>query len=258
MDRSCLVRKANVPDGSSSLLLGSGFPFKSLQTSASALMAMPTKKKRKMDPMVLRAREERKMKRLTKALKKMEKKPRIPKPLSELEPAGSGQQRPKDAPDSAEVSAEDVERRQVMAKEWSRFAGRRHAHEIRQLDKVLASRFHALEELRMVDKALYADAVRADAVASDLLDVAFEGPAKSRPLASGGFSVPKSGTNLSLPDKSTTAGTTGEAGYLVDGYREEVTKRYAIQYADMKEFLNKLLAASARRRRKKKAEDEED
>lgn len=47
---------------------------------------MPQKKKRKIDPMLLRAKEDKRIKRIERALKKMQKKQRLPKPLKELEP----------------------------------------------------------------------------------------------------------------------------------------------------------------------------
>ena len=50
------------------------------------LSAMPTKKKRKIDPAAMKLREEKRKRRIMKVLKKMEKKDRIPKPISELEP----------------------------------------------------------------------------------------------------------------------------------------------------------------------------
>lgn len=49
-------------------------------------MPMPTKKKRKIDPMLIRAKEDKRIKRIEKALKKMQKKERLPKPLREMEP----------------------------------------------------------------------------------------------------------------------------------------------------------------------------
>jgi hypothetical protein len=53
------------------------------------MAAMPQKKKRKTDPMVIKQREEKRHNRIIKALKKMEKKERIPKPLLEIEPSQS-------------------------------------------------------------------------------------------------------------------------------------------------------------------------
>jgi hypothetical protein len=42
-------------------------------------MAMPLRRKKKLDPTIARAREEKRKKKLEKALTKMQKKPRIPK-----------------------------------------------------------------------------------------------------------------------------------------------------------------------------------
>ena len=45
--------------------------------------------------------------------------------------------------------------------------------------------------------------------------------------------------------------------HLVDGYYEEATKKYAVQYADTKAFMTKLLAASHKRRMAKKYDADE-
>ena len=53
--------------------------------SSHPLLRMPTAKKKRIDPAILKIREERRVRKITKALRKMSKKDRIPRPLLELE-----------------------------------------------------------------------------------------------------------------------------------------------------------------------------
>lgn len=55
------------------------FLSRNLQTTVPMTMAMPLRRKKKIDPAIARAREEKRKKKLEKALTKMQKKPRIPK-----------------------------------------------------------------------------------------------------------------------------------------------------------------------------------
>ena len=104
-----------------------------LWTSPALCMAMPAKRKRKMDPAILKAREEKRKKRIVKALAKMGKKSRIERPLLELEPrmelAREAETRRKRS--GIVVSEEVIDQRALLVKDWSRFSGNRHISEIR-------------------------------------------------------------------------------------------------------------------------------
>lgn len=202
-----------------------------------------------MDPMVLRNRQERRKKALAKALKKMDKRPRIPKPILELEvdPAVFGGEmfdKRKRAPLSDILSPQELENKTeesaLLAKEWCRFAGRRHKSEICQIDAVIISRRKALEELRKESSELYAEAIKPDVTFLDeqgqLLYQAV-GPTATPPIRA-------SATEDSPED------------HLVDGYYEDGTKKYLVQYADTKAFMTRLL--SKPNKRKKKSKDEAD
>lgn len=216
-----------------------------LSTSA-VLMAMPVKRKRKIDPMIARNREEKRRKRLVKALKKMTKKARIPKPLLELEidpvlldpETLQKRERQSQMDLSPEEIEEKMEERALLSKEWNRFAGRRHVNEIRQIDTVLVSRHKALEEIRKESNQLYAEAIKPDLSIIDrngqVLYQAF-GPTTTPPIiASPSNDGPKE-------------------DHLVDGHYEDVTKKYAVQYADTKSFMSKLLHSRKREQRMEKA-----
>jgi len=144
-------------------------------------MAMPVKKKRKLDPQILRAREERRKKRITKALKKMEKKPRIARPIMELEPSveliAEAETRRKRT--NIVVSNDVVNSRELLMKEWNRFSGLRHISEIRQLDSVIISQQEALDVLREESEELYYEAIQPDMT---LIPFQCTGPTRTPPI----------------------------------------------------------------------------
>lgn len=194
-----------------------------------ALMAMPVKKKRKLDPQIVRARDERRKKRITKALKKMEKKPRIARPLLELEPSvqlvAESENRRKRV---GVIVGSDVENsRALLIKEWSRFSGSRHISEIRQLDAVIISQQNALDVLREESEELYHEAIQPD---TSLIPFRCFGPTRTP----------------SIPD------------HFVDGNYEDITKKFSVQYADMKSFMTQLLARPNRKKKKSAEEGKDD
>lgn len=211
---------------------------------------MPTKKKRKMDPMVLRQRQERRKKRLTKALRKMDKRPRIPKPILELEvdPAVFGGEmfyKRKRAPLSDILSPQEVENKTeesaLLAKEWCRFAGRRHMSEICQIDAVIISRRKALEELRKESNELYIEAIKPDVTFHD---------------QQGQLLYQAVGPTATPPIRASTTEDSSE-DHLVDGHYEDATKKYQVQYADTGAFMTKLLSKTNRRRKSNKDDADE-
>ena len=217
-------------------------------TCAILFMPAPTQKKRKMDPMLDRAKVERKKKRISKALRKMDKKPRILRPLHELEvdPVIFGgelkdkRQRNHRALSPTELEAK-TEEHALLMKDWSRFAGRRHEKEIRQVDAVLISRQKALEELRKESRELYAEALKPDTCVSIL-----EEDKNVYYHASGPTATP--------PIRRSTKDDLNE-NWLIDGHYEEITKKYAVQYADTRAFMNSLIRSSNYKKKKKKEEE---
>jgi large subunit ribosomal protein L40 len=144
-------------------------------------MAMPVKKKRKLDPQILRAREERRKKRITKALKKMEKKPRIARPIMELEPSVEliAEAETHRKRSNVVVSNDIINSRELLMKEWNRFSGLRHISEIRQLDSVIISQQEALDLLREESEELYQEAIQPD---MSLIPFQCIGPTQTLPI----------------------------------------------------------------------------
>lgn len=217
----------------------------SLSTSAALLMSAPVKKKRRSDPMLDRKRDEKRLRKYTKALKKMEKKDRINKPLIELEvdPNMFGGEmklkRERVLPSiTSEQKEEKIETHELLKKEWSRYAGKRHLKEIKLVDSVIIHRQIALEELRKESNELYAHAIKPEpGLLNDDSKVYYK--------AVGPTSTPPIRKEFEETDED----------WLVDGHYKEVTKSFNIQYGDLKAFMNHLLY---RQRKKKKSTDEEE
>ena len=201
--------------------------------------------------MVERMREERKKKKLSKALKKLDKKPRIPKPLHEMEidPSIYGDdmeiKRARALPALSDSELEEKnDKHALLMKEWSRFAGRRHVSEIRQIDRVLMHRQIALEELRKESNVLYAQAIKPETGSLDDSTRIFY-------QASGPTSTP--------PIRKTLDDTYED--WLIDGHYEEVTKKFSVQYGDekaQKSYLTSILNTYNKNHAKKKKKQEEE
>ena len=154
--------------------------------------------------------------------RKMEKKPRIVRPLLELELSvellTEAETRRKRT--NIVVTDQVMNSRALLKKEWSRFSGVRHVSEIRQLDSVIISQQEALDVLREESEELYSQAIKPDL---SLLPFQCSGPTRTPPI----------------PD------------HFVDGTAEDITKKFSVQYADMRAYMTQLL----HRPRKKKKSD---
>uniref|UniRef100_A0A1B0GPN6 Large ribosomal subunit protein mL40 n=1 Tax=Phlebotomus papatasi TaxID=29031 RepID=A0A1B0GPN6_PHLPP len=89
--------------------------------STPVLMAEPLKKKKKLDPMIIKQREERRKKKIEKQIRRLEKNARQLKPIDELEipftliDEKDQRQRPLQSP-----SMEVLEQRALLQKQWAR------------------------------------------------------------------------------------------------------------------------------------------
>jgi len=182
------------------------------------------KKKKKQDPMIVKAREEKRQKKLAKALRVMEKKERQPKPLIECEIPVKLHKETALRTRPVEVPYEVKEERIYQAKDWSRFAHKRHTDELWHQDKIMMSQLKALEELKKESLPLYFAAIEFD---TDLLPMSFKGPVNTPPI----------------PD------------YLQDGEYEDKTQTFKVIYEDTEAFLKQITAR--RRLKKKKGEDDD-
>jgi hypothetical protein len=120
------------------------------------------------------------------------------------------------------VSDDVMNKRAVLVKEWNRFSGVRHISEIRQLDSVIMSQQEALDVLREENESLYFDAIQPD---TTLIPFQCSGPTRTP----------------AVPD------------HFIDGAYEDITKKFSVQYADMRQYMTQLLSKP---RKKKKVDDD--
>ncbi|VVD04652.1 unnamed protein product [Leptidea sinapis] len=127
------------------------------------LWAEPLKKKKKMDPAILKAREERRRKKLEKQIRRLEKNARQLKPIAELEPPLhllDEKGRRKRA--VVVLSAEEIEARALLNKDWCRYKRQEYMNNIAQIDRIMAAQKRALEKLYEESEDLYYEAIMPD------------------------------------------------------------------------------------------------
>ncbi|XP_044745718.1 39S ribosomal protein L40, mitochondrial [Coccinella septempunctata] len=144
------------------------------------LWAEPLKKKKKLDPAVVRAREERKRKKIEKQIRRLEKNARQLKPLEECEiPLNIIDERDIRTRSNPPLPEEELERRALLEKSWSKYKQNHHLRDIKMLDRILFSQQKALDELRAESEELYQEAIQTD---FHLIPFKSEGPVQTPPI----------------------------------------------------------------------------
>lgn len=127
------------------------------------LCAEPMKKKKKIDPAIIKAREERRRKKIEKQIRRLEKNARQLKPISEvevpLEFIDNFNKRKRPQP---KLSAEVTEARALLQKEWSRYKREEYMANVAQIDRIMAAQRRALDRLYEESEELYDEAIMPD------------------------------------------------------------------------------------------------
>ncbi|KAK2582652.1 hypothetical protein KPH14_004931 [Odynerus spinipes] len=118
------------------------------------LLAEPLKKKKKLDPAIVRQREEKKRRRLEKTIRRLEKSSRQLKPISELEIP-------------------------LFLKIEKEYKHKQHINDVQTIDKFISSQYKALNELRAESEELYNEAIQIDL---SFLPYATKGPYHTPPI----------------------------------------------------------------------------
>lgn len=125
--------------------------------------AEPPKKKRRLDPTVLRSRVERKMKKTEKEITKLEKEPRQPIPILEYQLSNSEirelQARPGRKLEDLGLSESSIRAAQKL---WTFYRMEQTLMEKRSIRKVVRAQDRALETLKQLDDDLYKRTVAVD------------------------------------------------------------------------------------------------
>ncbi|XP_057371986.1 large ribosomal subunit protein mL40-like [Daphnia carinata] len=147
-----------------------------LQVS-SPLLAEPLKKKKKMDPQILKAREERRRKRLEKSIKKLEKNTKQLKPIEEIEWPISLQKQ-KSLRERTETVSQPQQGQEIL-KAWRSYKYQQSLQEMKMIDRISSSQMQALEQLRAISEDLYIKAIQMD---DSLLPFTAVGPSSTPPI----------------------------------------------------------------------------
>ncbi|KAF4522974.1 hypothetical protein B566_EDAN009564 [Ephemera danica] len=143
------------------------------------LMAEPLKKKKRIDPAVIKQREERKKKKIERQIKRLEKNARQLKPIDEVEvPLKLIDERKIRTRKLPALSPEQQEERALLMKEWSRYRHAERLRDFQMIDRVVASQQKALDELRAESEELYQEAIQMDL---KLLPYTAQGPVWTPP-----------------------------------------------------------------------------
>ncbi|XP_076283924.1 mitochondrial ribosomal protein L40 [Lasioglossum baleicum] len=144
------------------------------------LLGMPVKKKRRLDPAIMRAREDRKKRKLEKQIRRLEKNAKQMKPIIEVEVAADLiEQKEERFRGSITISPEEIERRSLLRKEWTKYKQDQWIRDTRTIESIMASQERALTELKAVSEYLYEKAIEID---ESYLPYTTSGPLNTPPI----------------------------------------------------------------------------
>lgn len=129
--------------------------------ATTCLYAEPLKKKKRIDPAIIKQREERKKKRLEKQIRRLERHARQLKPIEELEVPleflDGKKERIREVP---VLTPETLEERARLYKEWTRYKKKQTVNNMQMIDRLVFSQQKALDELRQESEELYQAAIQ--------------------------------------------------------------------------------------------------
>ncbi|EDV95095.1 39S ribosomal protein L40, mitochondrial [Drosophila grimshawi] len=144
------------------------------------LCAEPLKKKKKLDPQVVKQREDRRKKKIEKQIRRLEKNARQLKPVEELEvPLDLIDNKAKRERKLTPLGTAELEQRALLKKEWARYKHDEKVADFQIIDRLVQSQNKALEELRRESEELYQAAIEVD---MKLLPVSVKGPVATPPI----------------------------------------------------------------------------
>ncbi|XP_050297064.1 39S ribosomal protein L40, mitochondrial [Anthonomus grandis grandis] len=126
------------------------------------LMAEPMKKKKRLDPAVIRAREERKKKKIEKQIRRLEKHARQLKPLSECEVPLVLLDEKLERQRNIVHTPETLEKRALLEKKWANYKRIQLLNDLQMIDRVQFYQQRALDELKKESEELYQEAIQPD------------------------------------------------------------------------------------------------
>ncbi|XP_013791787.1 39S ribosomal protein L40, mitochondrial-like [Limulus polyphemus] len=144
------------------------------------LGAEPLRKKKKIDPAVLKMREERKKRRLEKAIRKLEKSARRLKPIEEIEITPSLRKEiTLRKREGSHLTFEEIEEQYQLQKKWAHYRYHQHLAEMSMIERIISAQNRALVALREESEELYQEAIQID---SALIPFKVSGPVQTPPI----------------------------------------------------------------------------
>lgn len=146
-------------------------PSRSLSTSTAPLLfrftptlyAEPLKKKKRLDPAIIKARDDRRKKKLEKQIRRLERNAKQLKPIDECEvPLSLIDERKQRMRKLPELTVAVKEERANLIKEWSKFRNQQKMEDVRIIDQLVMAQEKALQELRLESEELYQEAIQPD------------------------------------------------------------------------------------------------
>nr|XP_018917687.1 PREDICTED: 39S ribosomal protein L40, mitochondrial [Bemisia tabaci] len=148
--------------------------------ASSVLYGEPLKKKKKIDPAIVRAREDRKKKKIERAIKKLKRQANRPKPVDEIEvPYELVDQKELRERPAAQWSEEELLEKHILLKKWTLYKQQRRLEDLQLIDRMVYSQQRALDELKLASPRLYEAAIQID---PELLPYSTEGPVYTPPV----------------------------------------------------------------------------
>ncbi|XP_043255194.1 39S ribosomal protein L40, mitochondrial isoform X2 [Colletes gigas] len=144
------------------------------------LLGEPLKKKRRLDPSIIRAREERKKKKLEKQIRRLQRHVKQLKPLNEINvPTELIEQKEERSRPLTPLSIQEIERRSLLIKEWSKYKHREWKKDVHVMESIMLSQEKALNELKAASEELYKKAIETD---DSFLPYSAVGPVHNPPI----------------------------------------------------------------------------
>ncbi|XP_047034191.1 39S ribosomal protein L40, mitochondrial [Helicoverpa zea] len=171
-----LCSTPNIPIASRGIATTAAVQFKITEQ----LWAEPMKKKKKIDPAIVKAREDRRRKKLEKQIRRLEKNARQLKPIDEmevpLELLDNFNKRKRPQP---KLTPEVIEARALLQKDWTRYKRQEYIANVAQIDRIMGAQRRALDKLLEESEDLYNEAIMPD---MQLIPYEIQGPVATPPI----------------------------------------------------------------------------
>ncbi|KAF5304929.1 hypothetical protein FQR65_LT00813 [Abscondita terminalis] len=102
------------------------------------LLGEPLKKKKRLDPAIVKAREDRKKRKLEKQIRKLERNARQLKPIEECEiPLAILDSQKQRVRKTVQLSKEVIEQRAALEKQWAKYKHDLHLADVQLIDRIV-------------------------------------------------------------------------------------------------------------------------